>query len=705
MSEQPSRQETVFRITDLEYTNSQIDDKIIGVFRFEPSGVNKKGPTLIVLAEVEGVGYVYDQLIDIVNNEAEHSRTLLSHLDHEPVTRFEKVVQNINRAVSSFLETESSPINWSRINLFVLELSEGHMCLAGIGRLMNMFLQKQEDGSYKTYDLFGSLDQRVDVDPTKCFSNIICGDFHAGDLLMAGSRNFERLRNDLRLKERLATLPPVSAIHEIKQDLEKRGIPDDFVATVIACREAEVPKSSQPIAEEPKEKSTASLERLRRTEEETLRHLAPSLTRKEGKTDLKEPRAPRIGAFSFIGRITGLIRRGFRTERVRDVASMVHLRGMHAGFGSFLTRKRKTLIIGAVAIVLGSLVIGSLVKHQRNAAAERAAWNSSYDTIKAEINEVEYQRLVDESKARKTLAQALSKLETLDATTEERKAAIQELQNAAQASRTKLQRLQTIDHPEAVYTLPSEIANGALLSPIIFKGKLVFADRANEKLVTINLETKEKKEFALPSGKGSVEHVAGGKTSVIVIFEGNRAFAINPDDGTSSELSLELAEGETITDVTSYAGRLYVLDASSEQIWKHQSISGGFGGGSKYLQASSQSLNDATSLAIDSNVYALKSNGIVVRYFNGGQDGFALSTIDPALEHGDQIWADADNDYIAIADRDGKRIILATKEGRLVAQMVSPDFKGPTDLVGDPVTKKLYVVDGNAVYELSLSQN
>lgn len=75
---------TMYRIADIEYSNSQFDERIIGIFRFESSGPLKRGPTLLVLAEIDGVGYVYDQLIDVVNNEAEHSRNLTANVEQDP---------------------------------------------------------------------------------------------------------------------------------------------------------------------------------------------------------------------------------------------------------------------------------------------------------------------------------------------------------------------------------------------------------------------------------------------------------------------------------------------------------------------------------------------------------------------------------------------------------------------------------------------
>jgi len=127
----------------------------------------------------------------------------------------------------------------------------------------------------------GSLEQPVQSDPEKLFASIVCGDIGIGDVLIAGTQNLERLRGDLRLADRLSTLPPVTAAMEIQQDLEKRNIPDDFVAVIVASYEVKPSNAQLPLRLEedaPKETPTSSITRLRETEAEATQHLSPVIS-------------------------------------------------------------------------------------------------------------------------------------------------------------------------------------------------------------------------------------------------------------------------------------------------------------------------------------------------------------------------------------------------------------------------------------------
>lgn len=703
MEPQKLHPEYAFRLADIEVEQSQLDDKIVGVFRFESNGQSKKGPVLLVLAEVNGTGYVYDQLIDVVNNEAEQSRTLTIGVDTDPVTRFEKIVQNVNNAVAKFVEQEPTPINWTRVNMFLVELSNGHVCLTGVGRLMNMFLQKQPDGTFKTFDLFGSLEQKPDVDPNKLFASIICGDMKNGDTLLMGSQNLERLRNELRMKERLTTLPPVTAALEISQDLERQSIPDDFVATIAACLPAEAAKAMA--AEEPGQgKSTASIQKMRSTEDEAARQLGPLIGPRPGgagraDTAKGEPLAPIIGGtLGLLSRLRRIVTR----EKARDVAALASLRGMNAGFGTFLTKKRKSLLTAAVILVVVIFVAGSLIKFQQNAAAERAAWNATFDQAKGLIERADGESVYSEDKARRTLAEADEMLAGLDDHTKDRTEAIAGLRATSDGLREKLRRILSVAQPAQLYALPDGTEGDALTSPVFFKNRLVMLDRSGPALVSLDPATKDAKRVELPDSVGTVTAIAPGRESVIVASEDGSVFATNLDNGTTAPLTIGDGSAQAMTDVTTYANRLYRLDAPKSQIWRYPSATGGFGAEQAYLQATNTDLSDAVALAIDSNIYVLKHNGVVARFFSGGEDGFSLPPIDPALENGDDIWADADGQYVAIADKIGKRIVLFTKEGRLVAQYTSPAFQGPVGIMLNETDKKLFVTDGNNLYELAL---
>jgi hypothetical protein len=685
--------EQQFRIAEIEVSKSPTDEKILGIFRIEGAGQQAKGTRLVIIAEIASTLYAYERLLDVINDAAEQTRHMVAGVEQDPVARFEKLIQRVNDAVATFLEGEPTPLAWNRVSLYIIELSPDHICLTGTGRLMNVFLQKQEDGSYKTFDLFGSLEQLADVDPKKPFASLICGDMKPGDVLIAGTTNLERFRNELRIKERLTTLPPVSAALEIKQDLERRGVPDDFLGVVVASVALEMPSGiATKVAALETNKSTASINKLRDTEKETDANLSPAITPSKKPSETQTTFASKMKG-GMMGLIQTARGRFLASDRTKDVAAMASLRGMNAGHGSRFTKKHKTIVIGS-AVALVALVIGiSFWKHKQKLAAEAAAWQATYDQAQDNRNRAESDLVyANDARARKEIETSEQLLASLNLADPKNKERVEKLRNDLVQLREKLRKIVVADQIVELHALTG-VADGSLVAPVLSKDTAYAVDNASKKIIKIDITDKTKKEIALPANAEPVVAGSLGSKSIVFITRTGTMYAINTQTDDVALISSQPKSSST-NDLVLYAGKAYSLDGQNGQVWRAQSGSAGFGAESAYIKASNVPLTNAVGLAIDSNVYVLKADGTLARFLSGGQEGFSLATVDPALRAASGIWTNADAQRIAITDPAGKRVLIFNKDGTLKAQLTSNQFTSPRDVDGDEATKRLLVIDG-----------
>jgi hypothetical protein len=692
--------EQQYRIADIEVSKSPTDEKIIGLFRFENQGQNKKGTRIVIIAEISSTLYVYERLLDVINASAEQAKHLVAAVEQDPDARFEKFIQRLNESIASFLEGEPTPLTWNRVNLFVIELSTDRICLAGTGRLMNVFLQKQPDGSYRTFDLFGSLEQPAEVDPKKPFASLICGDMKAGDVLIAGTTNLERLRNELRIKERLTTLPPVSAALEIKQDLERRGIPDDFLAAIIASVDLEMPSGiAAKVAAIEKDKSTASINKLRSAEQEANTHLSPALTPSNKPTATQTTMRSRV-----VGGMMGLIhtvrQRVMSSDRTKDIAAMASLRGMNAGHGSRFTAKHKTMAIGAGVLLL-ILIIGiSTWKHQQRLKAEATAWQATFDQAQDNRNRAESDLVyANDARARTEIEKAESLVSTLDLKDPANKQKVEKLRSDLAQLRERLRKV-VISEPVTELAALTGVPDGSLVAPVLVKGTAYAVNNAAHKILKIDVDDKTTKEIALPTAESIVAGSLGSRSIVFTTAKGT-FFAVDTQTDAVTQISTQPNASST-TDIVLYAGRAYSLDGPNGQVWRAQSGSTGFGAGTSYIKASNIPLQNAVGLAIDSNVYVLKADGTLARFLSGGQEGFSLAQVDPPLRAASGVWTNSDAARIAVTDPAGKRVLVFNKDGTLKAQLTSPQFSSPRDVDGDDAAKRLLVIDGSRLLLIPL---
>jgi hypothetical protein len=683
-----------FRFADIEYGNSPTNENIVGVFRFEQGRQNRQGPFHIVVAEIDSALYAYEQLLDTINATVEQSRTLMAGMALDPFSRFEKIIERVNEAIAVFQDQEPTPINWSRLNIFIIECSGKEMCISGHGKLTNVFLKKNGE-SYDTFDLCGSLEQPAETNPKKVFASLICGDMGPGDLFFIGTNNFERYRDKLRIKERLQELPPVSATTEIKRDLEKEKILDDFVAVAISLHEDEAPafavKKSHKQAEE-------SLNRLHQQEERVQKTLAPTISPlKNNATETETVARPKIPIpiesmqkfwRKALNKITS------RRSRVNP-ASETALRGLHVGGGSFFTTKRKIMIGVAVVMVIFAIVAFSSWQSNKRAAAEQAAWEQSFAEVIDLRNRAENDLLyAKDSQEQNKINQAQEIITSLDIGTGDRSSRVQALIADFDQLKNRLRKVVAITGISELYSLPVTAQDGMLSAPVLTETKAYAADNQNRKLLIINLASKEKKEVSLPDPAGRMVAGAIGEKSVVFLDDKGKFYAVGIADDAFTPLNSFTGSSST-ADLVLYNKRAYVLDAGAGQIHRLNAVSAGFSGATSYLTEIDDLLRNAVSFAIDSNVYAAKSDGTIVKYLSGQRQAFGLGTVDPAVRSVSAIWTETDDTRLLVTDPGEKRLLIFDKNGLLTSQLTSDEFGILRDITSRLSAKQALVISDN----------
>lgn len=680
------------RIAEIEVSQAAADERIVGLFRYDSESGGRKGPSLLIIADIASTLYAYEQLLDALNAAAEQTRTLLSGTGIDPMARFEKLVERLNEAVAEFVEREPSELAWHRVNLFLVEVFEGRVCVAGVGQLSNIFLQKQPDGTFRSFDLLGSLDMPPAIDPRKPFASILCGDLHNGDVLFIGTNNFERLRTELGIVPKLKTLPPITAALEIKQDLERRGIPDDFAGVVVA----QVATSTRPVeaAAVVEAKSTTSVEKMHSEERKTEEILSPSISP-------PKPAMTLVGLWArgkdFVSRKSKVT----KSQSGKNPVSMASMRGMNAGHGNVFSGNRKRTLLIAIGILLVLGGSGAWFYSRQQFKAEQQLWNAVFDQATDRKTRAESDLVYgNEERTRSLMAEAQNLLASLDDKTAERKAAKEGLNKELQDLAIKLKREQKVEASELA-TASLGAPDGSFVSPAFKDGKAYVMDLAGESLVEVNVLNKENKRYRLPEGTARVTSVAAGASGLYLITEAKTMLSFDPKTGAYLQVPWTTKASSTQALVL-YGKRFYVLDSLANMIWRYAPVGGGVAQESAYLKQNSSPLTDVAGIAIDANVYVAWKSGVMKRYLSGVEESWTPVTVDPPLQAASGIWTAADTDRVVVSDPTGKRVLVYRKDGRLVAQLVSDSWTSPTAVSGDEIAKKIYVVDGNKLWQVDL---
>ena len=162
-----------------------------------------------------------------------------------------------------------------------------------------------------------------------------------------------------------------------------------------------------------------------------------------------------------------------------------------------------------------------------------------------------------------------------------------------------------------------------------------------------------------------------------------------------------------IKDISSFGANVYLLDVKNNQIYKHARSLGGFRTGKEWIAGNQNSdFKNAVSLAIDGNIFVLKSSGEIEKYSRGIKKDFTASSLIEPLNSPTKIYTEAGFDYLYILDPRHKRIVQYDKAtGELINQYTSEKFDDIKDIVIDEKEERMYLLNGRKIFEINIKRN
>ncbi len=370
----------------------------------------------------------------------------------------------------------------------------------------------------------------------------------------------------------------------------------------------------------------------------------------------------------------------------------------------FKKDNRRYLYI-VVAVIL--IAIGYFQVRANNQNREQLASNHELEDSLNEANDLFNQAKEDialgrdggEEKLLSALATAKNALDnsgTKDKATELRKKILDEIDDITGTIR--------IWEIEPIFEVKGEIVKSILVGETIYsvtdEGRIYATDTRDNTpglIASVDADSGEVVDMAF----------SDSLDKIYIYKENQKVFSLDISTETISEVSLASAElaFESSVALDAYVTNLYLLDTELGEVWKHTSADGVFGKGSAYLDTTSTSIKGAIDLAIDGNIFVLMPDGSVQRFVRGAFDqDFNLGAI-PApnsdISSPNQIFSDADTNYIYILDSEAKRVVKFEKNGTYANQYAFESID-VNEILINPRVQKLWIESGNKYYELSM---
>lgn len=187
------------------------------------------------------------------------------------------------------------------------------------------------------------------------------------------------------------------------------------------------------------------------------------------------------------------------------------------------------------------------------------------------------------------------------------------------------------------------------------------------------------------------------RTGKMIEYAGGRFTQINTRDGIWKKG----------VDMKSYNNKVYILDQERNQIWRYPRLRDNFDAATAYNQNADLKLG--VSIAIDSSIYVLNSNGTVTQLYQGQKQDYQLkkAPLSP-MAAPTKIFTSADLNYLFILEpsEQQQRVLLFRKDPKNGGAQYQTQYifekTGPLrDLAVSE--NRLYVMDDKKVYFVNLS--
>ncbi|MFH1286145.1 MAG: hypothetical protein ABII02_00085 [Candidatus Magasanikbacteria bacterium] len=610
----------------------------------------------------------------------------------------------------------------------------------------------------KGLDVMNIIDEE-DTDETSLFPAVLEGTLSEGDCFVAMTPHVDEYFSYDRIQKILSSRNTRQAAAHIQKVLEDVKGKNSFGGLLFRLTpKHEIPRTG-PVPKNKKSGSAESLHRLMESERETAETLSPpifgNLARKVTK-DMEEKRERKHRKdtpVSSKAETNYRPRSVHKDQRGVSTSVLIHLGRALVYAGSWLlkTSKRfllfftrafviililitnknngRTQVLNSLnrklsdsaeyirnlpllskllflaTIVCAVIFLGSItyVRVNEHAEAEQQTFENTLLAVSDKTSAAEAALIYnDEEKAFTLLQEATELLGTIgekQITNEKRS----ELQNQIETIMMELRKINDVELT-ALASLDSLSLSFPPTHLAIIGNTLLAYNPEGNTYAAVNKLTGNKEVKDTGGLTGLKNNTTPKEQDTILFLTGNESVA-SYDKETGAMSAKEIAfqsEHVSLSDILIYNVRLYTLDPENNQIYKHNRTQTGYAKGLPWIKEEAD-LKGAVSLAVDGDIYVLKKNEIL-KFEGGKQKEFSVKNLEPALSSASLIWTYTDVPELFILEPETKRIVIMTKDGKVVRQVTSSSWNKPTGLVVDYTQNKMYVLDGYNVFALNITE-
>ncbi|MGB0757826.1 MAG: hypothetical protein ACPGO5_05240 [Patescibacteria group bacterium] len=366
-------------------------------------------------------------------------------------------------------------------------------------------------------------------------------------------------------------------------------------------------------------------------------------------------------------------------------------------------KSTKYLLLAAIVVIIIFTQSISITQKRNQAEEQNTFFSQQTDDIE-KLQTQASQAIIfkDYARARSLLIQASNAIASLPTPDEQSTQIKADLEATNASFLSKANRQLTINDLEPLATLPiaPEYNNILLKDNTIYtvSQNTVYAIDPGGSITQTNLSNSLGDIYGI-----TLEHPIENDSGVIGLHNTDKISQIDLQTGLVTQMNATIDVSNT-TDAFMYTNRLYILDSTTNQIWRHRRGSAAFQAGQPWLQVPND-LSKSKSLAVDGVIYVLDSVQGIIEFNQGTRTSLQSEAIDPPISNATKIFTTENLSNLYILDPTHDRIVIYDKNGDFIQQVTSNSFTNLDALTvteqGDEAT--LILLQGADIYRVTIS--
>lgn len=326
------------------------------------------------------------------------------------------------------------------------------------------------------------------------------------------------------------------------------------------------------------------------------------------------------------------------------------------------SRQRKIILTIAGVLLVLILATSFLAINNKNSASDKKLFTSVYQQANSKYEEGQNLKDLNSSLSQQNLNEAKSILET----------------NIPKFKEGTNERQQLEDLLSKVTLQTSSVSDGQSVTPQT-------VDKSESKILSYELNNSDANFFAQNDDN-------------VFFLDGTGVSSI--DKGNDKKSQVIKKSWKTDGGIGLFGSNVYVLDKDSGVLKFVPSDSTYTK--SSYFSDSTPDLTDSVSMAIDGSIFILHKGGSIDKYTKAKKDDFTISGLDKSLSSPSKIFTDSDTDNLYILDNGNSRIVVMDKSGKFQKAYSADILKSAKDFEVIEKDKKVFVLNGDKVYQINL---